>query len=49
MAVLLETSVGDIAIDLYVDEAPQGEQLATTIPLSLPHFSLLQFCALSFQ
>ena len=24
MAVLLETSVGDLAIDLYVDEAPQG-------------------------
>ncbi len=24
MAVLLETSLGDLAIDLYVDEAPKG-------------------------
>jgi len=48
MAVLLETSVGDIAIDLYVDEAPQGEQLATMIPLSLPrsNFALSAFSGL---
>lgn len=41
MAVLLETSAGDLVIDLLVDQAPKlCEKLVTTLPfLSLPAFT----------